>query len=139
MTKSINPPKTTMELQNEIIKLKIEVEKYEKTKQSKRLRQKRYYNNKFKINESLSDEEKEKIIENKKRLNALAQKRYNKNPEKNRTRCRNNYFEKLSPTKQKIYLEKKKRREERKALEERKTIFINKSLPKKIIIQRSNL
>tara|TARA_R110002012_G_scaffold111206_1_gene256046 strand:- start:211 stop:630 length:420 start_codon:yes stop_codon:yes gene_type:complete len=139
MTKSINPPKTTMELQNEIIKLKIEVEKYEKTKQSKRLRQKRYYDNKFKISQNLSDEEKEQIKKNKQRINKLAKNRYKENPEKSKTRCRDNYFKKLSPAKQKIYLERKKRREERKALEERKTIFINKSLPKKIIIQRSNL
>ena len=119
------PTKTTMELQKENEKLKIEVAKYEKTKQSKRIRQRRYYNNKFKINENLSDEEKEKIIENKKRINALAQKRYNKNPEKNRTRCRNNYFEKLSPEKQKLYLIRKAAREERKTMEDRKQVYIN--------------
>ncbi len=125
MTTKEYPTKTTMELQKENEKLKIEVAKYEKTKQSKRIRQRRYYNNKFKINESLSDEEKEKIIENKKRLNSLAQKRYNKNPEKNRTRCRNNYFEKLSPEKQKLYLIRKAAREERKAMEDRKQVYIN--------------
>ena len=138
MTKSINTPKTTMELKNEIDKLKIEVEKYEKTKQSKRLRQRRYYNNKFKITKDLSDEEIEQITKNKERINNLAKQRYKANPEKSKTRCRDNYFKKLSPEKQKIYLERKKRREERKALEERKTIFIDKSLPKKIVIERSN-
>ena len=128
MTKQEYTTKTTMELQKEIEKLKVEVEKYEKTKQSKRVRQQRYYNNKFKLSEDLSEEEKQKIIANKERLNLLAKKRYNKNPEKNRTRCRNNYFNKLSPEKQKLYLERKKKREERKAIEERKQVFINERI-----------
>ena len=111
-----------MELLNEIKKLQVQVDKYEKSKQKKRLRQQKYYNNKFKLTQDLSDEEKEVIQKNKERLNARAQDRYKANPEKNRTRCRENYFKKLSPEKQKLYLERKARREARK--ERPRKVFI---------------
>ena len=48
--------KTTMELQNEIKQLKQEVQKFELQKQKKRERQRRYYKNKFKLDDDMSDE-----------------------------------------------------------------------------------
>lgn len=118
--------KTTMELQNEIKQLKQEVQKFELQKQKKRERQRRYYKNKFKLDDDMSDEEKQQIRQNRKRINELAQKRYNANPYKNRERNKNNYFKKLSPEKQKLYLERKQKRDRIKAMEEKKKVYIRK-------------
>lgn len=111
----VKQPQTNHEkLEKELNDLKIKHEELLNMKARINEGHKRFYNKKFVIRDSMTDGEKEIIIQNKYHRNSLARARYLKSPEQQqraKERATQRYIDRLSDEERVRYFERKRARE----------------------------